>query len=53
LAAPPVPFPILPLDLNYSPFVYGDVVSAPPAAVPESLAERVRRQREAQQKKKQ
>jgi hypothetical protein len=37
--------------LNNSPFVYGDVVSAPPAAVPESLAERVRRLREQQKKK--
>jgi len=51
--APPAPFPVLPLALNYSPFVYGDIVSAPATGVPESLAERVRRQREDQRKKKQ
>lgn len=52
-AAPPTRFPVLPLVVNNSPFVYGDIVSAPSAAVPESLAERVRRQRAEQQKKKQ
>ncbi len=51
--APPTPFPILPLAVNNSPFVYGDVVNAPASAVPESLAERVRRLREERLKKKQ
>jgi tetratricopeptide (TPR) repeat protein len=51
--APAASLPALPLFLNQSPFVYGDIVSAPSATVPESLAERVRRLREERLKKKQ